>query len=129
MKCGHKKTQKADLELLKINRACVRNIFLACHAYGRYPHICPGQDIYVLARTYVSCPAHICPGQDIYVLGRTHMSWPGHICPGQDIYVGTFRTHGMLKKYFGRMPDLFLRVLDLLFAFFCVHISSKLELF
>ena len=50
-------------------------------------HICLGQDVYVLDRTYMSWLGHICFGQDIYVLVRTYMSWPGHIC------LGLARTH------------------------------------
>ena len=44
-------------------------------------------------------------------------------------YVGTFHTHGVLEKYFGRTPDLFLRVLDLHTRISLSKFSSKSELF
>ena len=63
-------------------------------------HICPDQNIYVLAKTYMSWPGHTCPDQDIYVLARTYnlLLFPGQdiyhnmssarrTCPGQDVYV------------------------------------------
>ena len=57
------------------------------------------------ARTYVCTYVRTYIRTDVRMYVRTHVP-----------YVGTFRTHGVLEKYFGRTPDLSLRVLDLHFA-------------
>ena len=66
------------------------------HSYLTVFHPIALGQAYAQAGTYVLAE-NLCAGQDIRVLARTYMSWPEHICHGQDIYV--------LAKILGKILD------------------------